>query len=47
MKRLVIVGASGMVGGCALRYALLNSWVDSPVGGECTLTRYVLLARHR
>jgi uncharacterized protein YbjT (DUF2867 family) len=24
MKRLVIVGASGMVGGCALRYALQN-----------------------
>jgi uncharacterized protein YbjT (DUF2867 family) len=26
-KRLVIVGASGMVGGCALRYALNNSTV--------------------
>jgi uncharacterized protein YbjT (DUF2867 family) len=28
MKRLVIVGASGMVGGCALRYALQNSNVE-------------------
>src|SRR5580704_4892396 len=27
-KRLVIVGASGMVGGCALRYALNNSTVE-------------------
>ena len=28
MKRLVIVGASGMVGGCALRYALQNANVE-------------------
>ena len=28
-KRLVIVGATGMVGGCALRYALENSAVGS------------------
>jgi uncharacterized protein YbjT (DUF2867 family) len=28
MKRLVIVGASGMVGGCALRYALQNPNVE-------------------
>jgi hypothetical protein len=28
-KRLVIVGASGMVGGYALRYALENSAVES------------------
>jgi len=28
MKRLVIVGASGMVGGCALRYALEHSSVE-------------------
>jgi uncharacterized protein YbjT (DUF2867 family) len=28
MKRLVIVGASGMVGGCALRYALRNPNVE-------------------
>jgi uncharacterized protein YbjT (DUF2867 family) len=27
MKRLVIIGASGMVGGCALRYALQNAAV--------------------
>jgi len=27
-KRLVIVGATGMVGGCALRYALDNSAVE-------------------
>jgi len=27
-KRLVIVGASGMVGGCALRYALQNTSVE-------------------
>jgi putative NADH-flavin reductase len=27
-KRLVIVGASGMVGGCALRYALNNPTVE-------------------
>ena len=28
MKRVVIVGASGMVGGCALRYALRNPTVE-------------------
>ena len=28
MKRLVVVGASGMVGGCALRYALQNPDIE-------------------
>jgi len=31
MKRLVIVGASGMVGGCALRYALQNPAVKARI----------------
>jgi uncharacterized protein YbjT (DUF2867 family) len=31
MKRVVIVGASGMVGGCALRYALQNPIIEQVV----------------
>src|SRR5260370_29794019 len=42
MKRVVIVGASGMVGGCALRYLL----EDAAVGGVTSIGRRNLGSSH-
>ena len=38
-KRLVIVGATGMVGGCALRYALEHPAVGTSMHGPEALQK--------
>src|SRR5258707_14782621 len=39
--------SAGILSAPARGGSIASLRVDSPVGGECTLTRYVLLARHR